>query len=653
MTTGPQTRLLITESESSADSHTCIWPLPEWSHLKFSGGPPAPTFTAVTLELPEKRFSELRWLLRDADAVLTCGGTITLRFPDRLTRHVLTELTRVFSSRYEPLSAERPGELSFRKQRQPAEAGQDNRNWSVAVMSGGNNDSRLQRIIDSIISNQIVESELLIVGPKPGIPLPEWVRHIPFSEDPVDCRFPICAKKNLAAREARFENLLIIHDRIYLHPEWYAAMKGFRTDWQALSFPCAPHGTEGIRMADWTIASSSSYQAIDAARLSQYHLSYPFNFRDFAHRNISYDDCSPLPVLNGACFAVRRSMFLEHPLPEWLHWAEIEDGHWSMQIFNSGVTVSLAPEARLVAENEGRYQSRSTPLDFISRSLAPLRQKLRRNSFVALQQVLNLMNREQDIFSRRGAFSKSIRTLDAPARGVIESIDWSSLQGILIRRLFETQPDVRTALGELSRSVPEGKRIYLELASCGFRFFRRSEHMRNGESLLYELACVLKNDFVLEHVFCSQQHNFLFQLIRRSSNTNHRLEKLLVHAGALSERDRETITSIFPESTITWTDSEELPVSQIKDHDLLLNVGSPLSVEHLRGVRQHYERSGIGALARGNSRVLDDCLLVESSLARALATGLNWSKSDAFRTIMEYNLILRGVPVIREQVELK
>jgi hypothetical protein len=515
--------------------------------------------------------------------------------------------------------------------------------WTIAVISGGNNDKRLNQIIDSITANRFSDVEILIIGPAPCFTLPPDARHINFSEAYTDCRIPICDKKNLVAQHAIYENLLIIHDRIYLAPEWYENMRSFRKDWQILTFPCTPAETHNIRLADWTIATTSSYEHIGQARLSSYHKSFPFDYSDLRHSNLPYQQCSPLPAVNGACFAVRRSVLRTNPLPNWLHWAEIEDGHWSMQLFNSGVTVSFAPLSPLLAENEGRYQSKETFLPvFVSQLMRNLRLEVRQIGFKITQRIIDTMNREQDIFTRKGVLSKTIIALDAPTISQIKNFDWQKSEGLLLRSIFEKTKNIRNILTTLRATVPAHKRIYLELATCGFRYLKRSEHIRNAESLMYEVACCFQGDFVVEHIFCSRQHNFLFQLKREASNQTPRLQSIIVFGSSLVDTSLTYISDVFTNSSITISDKESLSIDDALRFDAVLFLNRDVDANELEILSNNYQASGFAAIAHEHNRVLDNIALINTEILAHITNGLAISNTDAIKNIVEYNLILQG-----------
>lgn len=593
-------------------------------------------YQRIEMLLTAADFLHLRPLLRDADWLLAARGTLAITFPAHLERQFHLETFRVLGKRYEisvKVASLLAAKLSSRVPCSANAAG-----WTIAVMSGGGNETRLERIFDSVRGNNFPDVEVLIVGPQPKCILPPFARHVEFREPEIDARVPICAKKNLVAEAARHDKLLIIHDRIALHDNWLAAVARLRPDWDTLCFPTEIAGAPHRRLADWCRYDSDSLETFHLRRATRYFESYPADYRNLRHWNLDYTSYSPFLMLNGGGFAIKRDVFRDVPYPEFLHWWEIEDGHWSTQLINAGKVVSLAEGAILVGLNDGRYQGQRE--SGWSRIRHSLRLALRRRAYSGLQSALDWLNREQDLFTKSGVISRSIRSIATPDFPTLTALDWRSLEGILIRGVFERTCDIRSILEAVRITVPLKKRVFLEIAHFGFRFFKRSEHLRNCESLLYETAVCLKDDFIVRSLFCSRQNSYLIDLERVAPPPTARISELDVLLPAASHGAgigaQLSAQAPFPVRLV-----EHPREFSKKEDSAVLICSEPAQLPDLEIWHDAYCKYG-NVSDRAALQRLQATLLIDRRLFLTAAAGYPFEWSYAFAQVFEHNLILYG-----------
>jgi hypothetical protein len=175
---------------------------------------------------------------------------------------------------------------------------------------------RLLEIISSIRNLNIPEYEILFVGGGDSKSIEgDDIRKIQFDED-VKPKW-ITRKKNILVEQAKYDNIVLMHDYHIFDPGWYEAFKSFGTDWDICS--CPQYLITGSRNPmDWSLWDK------------------PGHGRAWSLR---YDDWSQTQYMyiSGGFFIVKRHVILEEPLDESLVWNEEEDVEWSMRVRNKYV----------------------------------------------------------------------------------------------------------------------------------------------------------------------------------------------------------------------------------------------------------------------------------------------------------------------------
>lgn len=178
--------------------------------------------------------------------------------------------------------------------------------WSFGVVNDGRNPERLEQIAESIRRQHIPHYEILICGPSTtSIPVGQDIRLLPDDDCYLDSRIPICQKKNILANAAQYNNLVIIHDRIRLTDSWYQHIIQNGNYFDAIVPSIVDAETESKHIID-----CASYHEITYGK---YH---PFT-RDPKWTSNIYMD--------GAVMIIKRHVYLQNPLSNFLHWGEKED----------------------------------------------------------------------------------------------------------------------------------------------------------------------------------------------------------------------------------------------------------------------------------------------------------------------------------------
>jgi hypothetical protein len=188
--------------------------------------------------------------------------------------------------------------------------------WTFGIITVYEDKDRLLEIVNSIRALGVPEYEIMFVGggDSSGIDGADIVK-IDFDES-VKPRW-ITRKKNILVQNAKYENIVLMHDYHIFDPKWYDEFKKFGTAWDICS--CPQYLINGARNPmDWSLWDK------------------PGHGRAWS---LSYDDWKQTEYMyiSGGFFMVKKHVMLEEPLDESRGWNEEEDVEWSMRVRNKYV----------------------------------------------------------------------------------------------------------------------------------------------------------------------------------------------------------------------------------------------------------------------------------------------------------------------------
>lgn len=153
-------------------------------------------------------------------------------------------------------------------------------------------------------------------------------------------------KKNKIAKEAIYENLVLLHDYYMLDPDWltfFAAYDYMHPEWDVL---CGPINTaDGKRSADWLLNPN----AIDAA-IKVYPELADILMKAGPHENgpryvssLPYGvvDLHNLQYISGGYIVCKRHLLLRVPMDETMQPGSAEDVDWSERIISLGAKIKF------------------------------------------------------------------------------------------------------------------------------------------------------------------------------------------------------------------------------------------------------------------------------------------------------------------------
>lgn len=182
---------------------------------------------------------------------------------------------------------------------------------TFAIITAGDQDARINKIIDSIERNNIPEYQVIIFGGMTSTISRDKTIHLCFDE--TERSGWITRKKNLATAAAMYDTVVYLHDYHAFDDDWYAGMVEFGTDWDIQMNAIKTH--EGKRMLDWAIWD---------------HPHYPL------YSYVPYDNSSLVgsQYISGGYWVAKRAVMLLEPLNEALVSFQAEDLEWSKRVRN-------------------------------------------------------------------------------------------------------------------------------------------------------------------------------------------------------------------------------------------------------------------------------------------------------------------------------
>ncbi len=197
--------------------------------------------------------------------------------------------------------------------------------YSFGVITDGRRQGEVDRFIDSIqalAGLDDIEHEILVCAPEAeclrlaGQP---HLRAIPQDKG-FETEGWITRKKNQLVEAARFENLVVAHDRYTLPPDFLARMQDFGADFDVLV--CAQQLANGERFPDWVTLGSEWNWTVCAM--------------------LDYDDYSRHQYINGGIMLAKREALRETPWNELLFWQQAEDVELTRRLQQRGIVPRLA-----------------------------------------------------------------------------------------------------------------------------------------------------------------------------------------------------------------------------------------------------------------------------------------------------------------------
>lgn len=160
--------------------------------------------------------------------------------------------------------------------------------WTFGIITLGSRNEWVEQMIRSIVAQKIPHFEIIVCGKYFEREEP-FIRYVEMPNDEIP---NLTRKKNRIVQEARFENVVVLHDRIVLEDGWYEGMKRFGNDWDFLGCKVTHRGS---RSYDW------------------FTTGYPTYLMEFDQKRaaLEYADWDRWAVINAGIFILKKRAFKE------------------------------------------------------------------------------------------------------------------------------------------------------------------------------------------------------------------------------------------------------------------------------------------------------------------------------------------------------
>ena len=198
--------------------------------------------------------------------------------------------------------------------------------FTFGIITEGNQESNLNKIIDSIESQFIPDDmyEIIIVGlcnlQKKNTKI------IPFNENIKPSW--ITKKKNEITKNAKFENIVFLHDYVFLEDGWYKGFLDFGNDWE-ICMNKIKNGN-GCRFIDWMGLPDDPVYG---------NVVFPYNYKGSCGMYVS-----------GTYWVAKKEIMTKFPLNEDFVWGEGEDIEWSKRVLGGFIPIWLKNREQLLTK---------------------------------------------------------------------------------------------------------------------------------------------------------------------------------------------------------------------------------------------------------------------------------------------------------------
>lgn len=190
--------------------------------------------------------------------------------------------------------------------------------WTFGIITDGKRKEWVDAEVDSIINLNIPNFEIIICGNY----YPKGRKNVKFIDFKPKVSW-ITKKKNLICQKAKYENLVITHDRFIFDKNWYNGMKKYGNYYDVLC--CVIKGPSGERADDWITYGLNKNEPIA-------NLGY-----------LDYRDWDINGYISGGFYIMKKSVWEKCKWNEALVWGQAEDLELSREFLKQGFVARFNP----------------------------------------------------------------------------------------------------------------------------------------------------------------------------------------------------------------------------------------------------------------------------------------------------------------------
>lgn len=221
--------------------------------------------------------------------------------------------------------------------------------FTFGIITNGSNDEYINIIIESIKKNNIPNYEIIIVGNTTIMDKGEDTIRI-FNFDESIKPGWITRKKNIITENAKYDNVVLLHDYIKFNDDWYEGFLKYGEDYQWCITPIV--NIHNVRFRDYTLypynIGHNGYSCISPAEIDEYFNDYcllPYHFENNLKIN-------KYMYISGSYYVIKKSIANMFPLDENLGHCQGEDVEYSKRLNNYGIIIKCNPNSKVTLLKE-------------------------------------------------------------------------------------------------------------------------------------------------------------------------------------------------------------------------------------------------------------------------------------------------------------
>jgi len=199
--------------------------------------------------------------------------------------------------------------------------------WTFGIITGGSRPENVASFVESVRRQKVPNYEVIISG--------KWKES--FGKDTrvvnqtrAANKGHITKMKNVLCKEAKYENIILVHDRVVLKDTWFEGMKLYGNSFELLACPQLDY--QGNRAGDWLTLGGPIDTPYNAGALE-------------------YDDWDENVYVSGTITVLKRSVWKEKPWDEKVFWNKGEDIKLTFDLRDKGYIARFNPYSEAIVTN--------------------------------------------------------------------------------------------------------------------------------------------------------------------------------------------------------------------------------------------------------------------------------------------------------------
>lgn len=338
-----------------------------------------------------------------------------------------------------------PHSATFKKvSKLPAEADDNLDSWTFGIPVGPEDATILNAVVKRILEIDIPNKEILLCGiPGSNFAYFDQVRII--GEDITAPPVQICKKKNRLALEARYSNLVILHDRVFLPRHFGEMVRRFGPRYPLMSLQSMFFDNRVCmhprRYSDHCMLMGELAQGVKGLHRSsgQSAAIAPGIFSEIERTGFVFANCmryrKDVAYPTGSLYICRKEVWNACPLDESLYWVEFEDIEHGLRASRAGIPYRINPfgiTQSITSRPQLGEQALAEAVNGAYRSFGPNKfSMLRKKPLIRISTQSALARLHQ--FEKKYAMNSSVSTIPVGVRK-LSARAWVRLINTVVQR---------------------------------------------------------------------------------------------------------------------------------------------------------------------------------------------------------------------------